>query len=903
MLKQHSEIKMIWLMLLIIVAISTWVLALPIITFLCVAAFLISVMQYAHHIEKPLTNIEQQTHYSKQNTSRLPLYISSFLALIGSLFDWTWLVGLGLTFWIYFFLNWLRQLEGRLIQIGALQEKLIKQDPDDQTSITSILQSSEGIHTNQQHDLGFGAQIRRWIFHGNPVLKVAITVLVIGVVLLLRYMVEHWTLSLSIKLLAVAVIAIICVAFGYHIQKKNRGFGLALQGLGFAGLLLSILFAYHYDLLNLINTITLYSLSMLSLVILILKQRSVELSLMGVLVAYIAPFTLPHADFSSAQLLSYYLAVNCVVGVICTLHPWKILTQIALLLIVVIGGGYAFLNGGVAERFVLSCLVIAHASVFIWLGFRFNQLATHQNQAHLGQRIIDSALIYVSPLVAYAFLHLMYLDQKSVQIALCLGFALTHFAIFKVVQHAKFDTAIKQNYLMLGFIFLSFIPPILIPQVWSVIGWIFEGLLILMWGLHREFRVGRTLGYALLTVGLFSYLYYLIELASIPNIIPWLLGLSYILAIVVSNVVMRYQKQLTLSDKIFLSIFSFFASLLLLYQGVESFSEPMRLIYTLAFTTAIYFAANFVLQPRQVVSWSWLLPKWLGLIPIVVFAAIMLIDQYTQGVIVWQSFGEQGLFILACLGLSYLWLKPISNAQYENEWIAFGGLASLACASVGVVSMSPMMGAVLLPLILYGYSVSKTTDLNKLWLTKTSLILLLCWIVSSQIWVVEPFWKYFIPILNPIDFVSLTGLWVLIQVLRSQIRMGLERTLGAFLILLAVLWVSSYVLLRALHFYFATPYNQWIIWQDSAVQLALTLLWVVMAFIVMKYAAVIHNRVVWMFGASILAIVTFKLVLLDLSHIGTLSRVLSFLGAGGLMLIIAYIAPAPEQNRVEETNA
>jgi Predicted membrane protein len=38
---------------------------------------------------------------------------------------------------------------------------------------------------------------------------------------------------------------------------------------------------------------------------------------------------------------------------------------------------------------------------------------------------------------------------------------------------------------------------------------------------------------------------------------------------------------------------------------------------------------------------------------------------------------------------------------------------------------------------------------------------------------------------------------------------------------------------------------------------------------------------------------TLKLVLLDLSHVGTLMRVISFMAAGFAMLLIAYIAPMP----------
>jgi len=59
-------------------------------------------------------------------------------------------------------------------------------------------------------------------------------------------------------------------------------------------------------------------------------------------------------------------------------------------------------------------------------------------------------------------------------------------------------------------------------------------------------------------------------------------------------------------------------------------------------------------------------------------------------------------------------------------------------------------------------------------------------------------------------------------------------------------------------------------------------------------------RALWLLGASLLVLVTLKLVLFDLSHIGTLLRVGSFLASGLIMLIIAYIAPMPEQIKDSE---
>ncbi|MFX9042694.1 DUF2339 domain-containing protein, partial [Acinetobacter baumannii] len=48
--------------------------------------------------------------------------------------------------------------------------------------------------------------------------------------------------------------------------------------------------------------------------------------------------------------------------------------------------------------------------------------------------------------------------------------------------------------------------------------------------------------------------------------------------------------------------------------------------------------------------------------------------------------------------------------------------------------------------------------------------------------------------------------------------------------------------------------------------------------------------------------VVIKLVSLDLSQSGTLTRVVSFIGAGGVMLVIAYLAPLPPASKIADKN-
>jgi uncharacterized membrane protein len=54
-------------------------------------------------------------------------------------------------------------------------------------------------------------------------------------------------------------------------------------------------------------------------------------------------------------------------------------------------------------------------------------------------------------------------------------------------------------------------------------------------------------------------------------------------------------------------------------------------------------------------------------------------------------------------------------------------------------------------------------------------------------------------------------------------------------------------------------------------------------------------RIVWLVGATLLAVVIGKLFLVDLSRVGTIERIVSFVVVGVLMLVVGYFSPLPPQ--------
>jgi uncharacterized membrane protein len=110
------------------------------------------------------------------------------------------------------------------------------------------------------------------------------------------------------------------------------------------------------------------------------------------------------------------------------------------------------------------------------------------------------------------------------------------------------------------------------------------------------------------------------------------------------------------------------------------------------------------------------------------------------------------------------------------------------------------------------------------------------------------------------------------------------------------------MLVRTLHAFIGTPlWNDYQggAWQSEQVQTGLTILWTLLALVATILASRYWQRALWFMGIGLLGIVVLKLVLVDLSQTEAIWRVISFLGAGSLILLIGYLAPLPPAH--EET--
>lgn len=149
----------------------------------------------------------------------------------------------------------------------------------------------------------------------------------------------------------------------------------------------------------------------------------------------------------------------------------------------------------------------------------------------------------------------------------------------------------------------------------------------------------------------------------------------------------------------------------------------------------------------------------------------------------------------------------------------------------------------------------------------------------------------YLPLLNPLDL-------TLISILLYQSYVALKVDTNYRTIVLVACGLGAFVtvssmLVRGFASVWGTPTWEQGAWSVSMVQTGLTILWTVIAMVLMFLANKKAIRLVWFAGIALLTIVVAKLVLIDMSNTSAVLRVVSFIGAGLLMLVIGYLAPLP----------
>ena len=385
--------------------------------------------------------------------------------------------------------------------------------------------------------------------------------------------------------------------------------------------------------------------------------------------------------------------------------------------------------------------------------------------------------------------------------------------------------------------------------------------------------------------------------------------------------------------------------------------------WTLATTTLIALAALVSLAIYWTInryySWSEIRQFSHGLLIVFSLTLILQLPQKFEFHLVWQTV-DWLLFtglVFGWLIIGQLWLKVWHEhselSRYDGtSWLATGILIISAAAHYGLADSAGVM-AILIPAILilaglgwcYRYATYRKQNTRTNEVLKQSPLywfdwqqaLLSCAALFAPIalgWVIISNWSYdgviwglpYFPLLNLYDISSWLVLFVgfsvyylnqpqhnqKLDIANADIHIN-NHTKKNFiadnlLIILSLIsfWLLSSMLVRTLHASIGTPLwdsAQGGAWSSEQVQTGLTILWTLIALVATIIASRYWQRALWFMGIGLLGIVVLKLVLVDLSQTEAIWRVISFLGAGSLILLIGYLAPLPPamDNVVDES--
>lgn len=871
---------------------------------------------------------------------KIVIYAAALVALFAYANTWMWLAGGALLVLLLCLVQTISAFQTRLLHLEQVATQSLNPDisiqPQQQTS--SIGQSAEWVETTASNSaiveqqqpawmqarpesvqspilenstsVSYPSESKQaawwqpaldWMIHGNPILRVAVAILMVGVILLLRFASEHWQLSLGVKLGFIAIAGVATTVAGYLLQKKNQLFAVALQGVGLAVVFLTLIFSHHFAVIASLSTASiLFVILLLATVYLSLKQHALYLAMLALTMAYLAPLVIPQNHPDVIFLFGYYFVINLAVVALNFIQPWKILHQIAFFATMFIGGSTIGIYAKTSQFDTLDIILWLHMALFIWLSIRYSQLMlraqnaqqqTDQRSERL-QPILDVGLIFSVPVLGFS-LHAYLMHNSTSALtsgAVALAIVYISLNIWIKRQHPQLSILAK-SFFILAVVFVALIFPLAKGAHWTSTGWVIQGTALIVWGVTERYRLSRYVGVALVLLSSVALLFQVWSNDHFPILSTAIFALAQFIS---AFYLLHYQEvEKYFSARMLSGVFLALG----LYSGAIAAVELMQwqhdgLSPYLAVAAILLALFSLAVHIKSRLQWANVQLILLGAL-----LALLYGESFAQHVYVvwhWSSRLDQVMFAIASITITLI-LSSLSTHTSKATVMLWSALLWLSLASIGlaIFPIMPLVAFAIIPAIysIWRFTSNKTELLHQLPIWCLTLFWLV--LVSLDPYSAEQY--YFIPLLNLTDILSLMMFFGLIWMIYHHdfsAERSIEWGFKVTTILIGLLVLSS-VVVRAMHHYLGTPLWSAAIWSNGDVQLSLTLLWVILAFILMTFSSRRHIRQIWFVGAALLGIVVAKLLLLDLSQSGTLTRVISFIGSGVVMLVIAYLAPLP----------
>ncbi len=765
-----------------------------------------------------------------------------------------------------------------------------------------------------------GPSLWERLFSGNVVVKVGIVVLFFGVAFLLKYTYERIQVPIEVRLLAVALGAIALLVLGWRLRTARAGYALALQGGGVAILYLVIFAALRlFHLLPAPLAFALLVVVAITSAMLAVAQDSLTLAAIGVSGGFLAPVLASTGQGSHVMLFSYYAVLNAGILAIAWTKAWRVLNLLGFGFTFVIGvlwgvNRYRPEDFSTTEPFLLLFFAMYVAIPLLFARRRAVELKDY----------VDGTLVFGVPIVAFGLQTALVRDIGYGAAYSAVGLAAAYLAA-ALALYRRAGGALRllvEAFIALSLAFGTLAIPLAFDGRLTSAAWALEGAAVAWIAVRQGRFLARCFGYFLQFAAGIAFLwdFPFLQRSGIPVLNATYLGTAFlaVAAFFCAAYIERNRERLRPAELIIAAVLTGWGALWWFGGGTHEIVRHAPWDYR-SQAVLVFFAASSVLF-SYLAAWArWPKGRFLALALYPAALAELLLEAL-RGV---HPFAHLGAPAWAIAFAAHFWLL----SRHERD--ARGLVEALHAAGVWVLGIVgarevgwlidtavegkrvwPAISWAIVPaLLLAALSTPRTQSRRPIARHERSYVVnggaplavfLALWTLYANLTSDgDPYPLPFMPLVNPLDIAIGMAFVVLVAWLRAAARHGLAGWLESARATLYVLfgagafvWVNA-ILLRTLHHWAGLPFALAPMLSSQLVQASFSILWMLLALAAMGVATRRAIRALWITGASLMALVVAKLFLVDLSGIGTVERIVSFIGAGVLMLLIGYFSPVP----------
>ncbi len=752
--------------------------------------------------------------------------------------------------------------------------------------------------------------IKSYFTEGNVVVRIGGIILFFGLAFLVKYAVEHSVVSIEIRLIGLALGAFAVLGLGWKLRKREGHYGIILQGLGVAILyLLVFATAKLYTLLPLSLAFAIMLIIVIVGSLLAVLQNAFALALFAISGGFLAPIITSDGSGSHIMLFSYYAMLNLGIVGIAWYRSWRLLNLTGFVFTFIVAVAWGTLRYDSSLLMTTEPFLILFFLFYVAISILFTRKQNFQARG-----IVDATIVFGVPLVAFS---LQYSLVHEIEYALAYSaftLGIFYFVLFKVLARFFAMRLLSSAFLALSIVFFTITIPYAFSNEITGALWALEASAIIWISLKQNHFYARIFGVLLQVIATLVYVSVsLLNQSEIAFINTTYLG--YVIVSLASFVsayhLYMYKLKLSDFDKNSSTIFLIIALGLWLYSG---FQEVAQLDVLMGNAMLIYIAlsSTFLALAALHLKWGELSEALEGylFLGMLFFASLLGHYQLSHP---FEDLGSVAILLFftvhylllylfdkqwsqqANLHVIGLWIMVLLGAKEFSYGIAFFTQNStFEVAGWGffimLIAVTIIHVKAFLPKVFNDYNKSyKTLGAGGLMLM---LVLWECYAFSLS---ANPAPLPYIPILNPLELIQIFGFVLMYQWLQQKENDFPMQNYSIFYGVggVAALLFSTIMLARSIHVYVGIDYTLYALMQSTIFQMSLSVLWSIIAMLVILLAKQLAHRLIWIAGAGLMGVVVIKLFLVELSNSGSVERIVSFIVVGLLLLLIGYFAPLP----------